>query len=279
MRVVARPSGAGIACTAREVVREAEVRAFAAALGEEPPGDRAPLGFSARLAASAVVPCVERLMRSPAVTGLLQVAHDQRSDRLMGVGERIDVAAEVSDRWAVPGGSLATIAVTLDGEDGPVGRSLVTLLVVGLGSERSRASEGGWASPGRRRTPGPLVPCGTVRLTDDHAAGYARAAGDPNPIHRHAAAARAAGLPGIIVPGLCLLWLSLRRALDHHRADEAAVTRVACRFASTARPGDTVEVQAATTAAADGTALAFRLAGPDGAVLKAGAIDLREGPT
>lgn len=274
MSVVVRPGGAGIRCTAREEVRPADVRAFAAALGEELLGDRAPLGFSARLAAGAVVPCVERLMRSPAVTGLLQVAHDQRSDRLMAVGERVDVAAEVTDRWAVPGGSLVTVAVALDGEDGPVGRTLVTLLVAGLASERSRASEGGWASPGQCGTPGRLTPCGTVRLTGNHAAGYARAAGDPNPIHRHAPAARAAGLPGIIVPGLCLLWLSLRRALDRYGADEAAVTRVACRFASTARPGDEVQVRAAR---ADSAALAFRLAGPAGAVLKAGTIELQEG--
>lgn len=255
-----------------------DVRAFAEALDEPGPvpadGRRlAPVGYAVRVAAEAALACIDPLLRDPGLTSLLQVAHEQEIDRLLQVGDVVMTSVRLTDRWAVPGGTLATVSAVSATARGPVSRSVATLLLGGIESPPHRS--GSPRPLGRRGFPRhPLTSCGTLRLTEGHARDYAVAARDPNPIHRDEAAARAAGHPSIIVPGMCLLWLATSRVVQQHAdGDPRRVAGLRCRFAAPGLPGDEVDVLAGKVD--DGT-VAFRLEGPGRTILKSGAVVLRE---
>jgi acyl dehydratase len=270
----------GVGHTRVTTVRREEVQAFAAALGE-PVSSKGtslqvvPLGYIARVAADAALRCVHHLVTHPSVTELLQVSHDQELHRLMEVGEDVTTTAVVTDRRAVAGGTLATVSATQTSDRGPVGRSTGVLLLRGLESEVARSGRLG--PLGRRDVDGAaFVSCGTIQLTHEHTRDYAIASRDPNPVHRDPAVARAVGYPDIIVPGLCLLWLTAARIVHHFADDDPSrVARIRCRFAAPGLPGDELQVLAGPL---DDGSIGFRLAGPRRAVLKAGSVELRPSP-
>jgi acyl dehydratase len=67
---------------------------------------------------------------------------------------------------------------------------------------------------------------------------YAEASGDHNAFHLDEEAAKAAGLPGIIVHGLCLMAFAGRAVLDSRGIENpAAVRRLAVRFSRPMTPG------------------------------------------
>jgi acyl dehydratase len=57
---------------------------------------------------------------------------------------------------------------------------------------------------------------------------YARAAGDPNPIHQDEAVARSVGLPGVIAHGMLTLGLVGRAVAEW--TDGAEVVELGCKF-------------------------------------------------
>ena len=97
-----------------------------------------------------------------------------------------------------------------------------------------------------RGEPAPDVPAGardgepreaTFAVAGDQAERYARASGDHNPIHLDDEAARAVGLPGRILHGLCTLALAGRAVANVAGRDP---TRLAVRFSAPVALGATV---------------------------------------
>lgn len=79
----------------------------------------------------------------------------------------------------------------------------------------------------------PLV----LTVTRADALAYAQASGDMNPIHRDDAAARALGLPGVIIHGMWTMGAALRFVAE--RCPGRDLTAVACAFtAPVALPAD-----------------------------------------
>lgn len=80
------------------------------------------------------------------------------------------------------------------------------------------------------------------RIDDDQTFRYSPAAGDPMPIHLDEDAAKAAGLPGIIAHGLCVMaftsWGALT-TLGDSRTDR--LRELAVRFAKPVLPGQDIE--------------------------------------
>lgn len=69
---------------------------------------------------------------------------------------------------------------------------------------------------------------------------YAAASGDHNPIHIDDGAARDAGLPGVVVHGMCVLAVvagTVRRVLARGH-----LTRLACRFVRPVVPGENIAI-------------------------------------
>ncbi|MGI8984566.1 MAG: MaoC/PaaZ C-terminal domain-containing protein [Acidimicrobiales bacterium] len=68
---------------------------------------------------------------------------------------------------------------------------------------------------------------------------YAEASGDHNPIHLDDAAAKAVGLPGVILHGMCTMALCARAVVDELAAGDASrLRRLAVRFYRPVFPGN-----------------------------------------
>jgi acyl dehydratase len=74
---------------------------------------------------------------------------------------------------------------------------------------------------------------------------YAEASGDRNPIHLDENVARLAGLPGIIVHGLCTMAFTSKVMIDNLCAgDPTRLKRLRVRFSRPVRPGATITTRA-----------------------------------
>jgi acyl dehydratase len=86
-------------------------------------------------------------------------------------------------------------------------------------------------------------PDATVEQTfdSDQTFRYSEASGDPMPIHLDENVAKAAGLPGIIIHGLCTMAFTSVAVIQHAcPEDPARLRRLAVRFARTVQPGQTI---------------------------------------
>jgi acyl dehydratase len=124
--------------------------------------------------------------------------------------------------------------------------------------------------PGEDRgDPAPEVPAGAregepreaaFEVTADQAERYAEASGDHNPIHLDEEAARAVGLPGRILHGLCTMALA-GRAVERFAGREPK--RLAVRFSAPVALGATVTTRVWSD-------LSFEAASGEATVLKGG---------
>lgn len=87
------------------------------------------------------------------------------------------------------------------------------------------------------------------KIDDDQTYRYAEASGDRNPIHTDASIAKMAGLPGIIVHGLCTMAFTSRVAIDNLCAgDPTQLKRLRVRFSRPVLPGQTITTKIWTDA-------------------------------
>ena len=118
----------------------------------------------------------------------------------------------------------------------------------------------------------------TYPVAEDQPRRYAEASGDHNAFHLDDEVARAAGLPGVIVHGLCLMAFAGRAVLASQEIeDPAAIQRLAVRFSRPMTPGD-----ALTTRVRPPQVGAVRFDATNGAgevVLKDGLAELAAGGT
>ncbi len=114
----------------------------------------------------------------------------------------------------------------------------------------------------------------TYRLAEDQTERYAEASGDHNAFHLDDEAAKAAGLPGIIVHGLCLMAFAGRAVLESRGIeDPAVVRRLAVRFSRPMRPGDALTTRIRGRPA-EGQAVFDAVDGAGEVVLKDGLAEL-----
>jgi acyl dehydratase len=78
-------------------------------------------------------------------------------------------------------------------------------------------------------------------LDADQTFRYSEPSGDLNPLHLDDAVAKGAGLPGIIIHGLCTMAFTSVAAIQHGcPEDPTRLRRLAVRFARTVQPGQTI---------------------------------------
>jgi acyl dehydratase len=109
----------------------------------------------------------------------------------------------------------------------------------------------------------------TAHVDDDQTFRYAKASGDPMPIHTDENFARSAGLPGIIAHGLCTMAMASWGVLGEVGGSEVGrLKRFAVRFSKMVFPGDDLETRIWKTGTRDGmTTYAFEtLRGEDFAI-------------
>ena len=91
----------------------------------------------------------------------------------------------------------------------------------------------------------------TWEVTREQIASYADASGDRNPIHLDEAAARAAGLPGIIAHGM-LGMAQLANFVVGWAGDHRRLRLLRCRFSAMMLPGDLITFSGRVTGEREG---------------------------
>jgi acyl dehydratase len=104
-----------------------------------------------------------------------------------------------------------------------------------------------------------------VRVDRDITYRYAEASNDRNPIHIDEKVAKAAGLKGIIVHGLCTMSMSMRTIIICYLdSDPSKLKSLGCRFTSPVYPGDILVADGWEIGEKDGrTVLGFEVARRD----------------
>jgi acyl dehydratase len=129
------------------------------------------------------------------------------------------------------GDSFTVAATEVNQHDELVAVVRGTMFIRGTGGRRAAAGPA-------TSTPGATVYEETTKVDDDQTYRYADASGDHNPIHVDPDTARAAGLPGIILHGMCTMAMATKAAVNGPAAgDPTRITRVAVRFSRPVLPG------------------------------------------
>ena len=173
------------------------------------------------------------------------------------------------------GTTVAVRTETVDQSGAPVNEQFVTLFFRGP----FEGDGGGEPAPDHKLTAAvksapPLAEV-TYRFDEDQTFRYAEASGDPVPIHLDDAAARAVGLPGIIIHGLCTMAFCGRAVIESLAGgDPTRLGRLAVRFSRPVLPGQAITIR--LHAAEAPGAFAFEALNAEGqAVVKDGRAELR----
>jgi acyl dehydratase len=183
-------------------------------------------------------------------------------------------AAPISVAVRGVGTTVAVRTETVDPSGAPVNEQFVTLFFRGP----FEGNSGGEAAPKHKLTAAtkataPVAEV-TYRFDDDQTFRYAEASGDPVRIHLDDEAARAMGLPGIIIHGLCTMAFCGRAVIDTVAGgDPTRLGRLAVKFSRPVLPGQEITVRIYGTG--DG-AYPFEALNAEGqAVVKDGLAEVR----
>ncbi len=171
---------------------------------------------------------------------LIRLVHgeqDMEFFRPIRPGDVIDASAKIVSIETRATGEAMVVELNASTRDGqPVQRTLFNAFIRG-GRNRSVAAEPRIVEPSRGE------PLFTVAQTidQDQTFRYAEASGDRNPIHTDQSFAKMAGLPGIIVHGLCTMAFTSKVAIDKLCAgDPTRLRRLRVRFSRPVLPGQTI---------------------------------------
>lgn len=156
-------------------------------------------------------------------------------------GDELTVGGSLEGVEIKETGETFTIYTSLTNRDGVLVAELRSVMFVrGSGSRTKTPSA---AEP----PPEPVYAFQAVqKIDDDQTYRYAEASGDHNPIHTNPDFARqGAGLPGIIVHGMCTMAFAGKVILDDAcGGDPARLRRLKTRFSKPLFPGETITTRA-----------------------------------
>ena len=258
----------GVAGAARQYhVTEDALRAYAAATDDALGG---PV-FAIVPAWETIAPASRSVASEETRKRVVHYEHDIVLHRPLEPGVTVVSCATPVALLPRPNGTSLVIHIETREEDGtPVNEQYVTEFFRGIVAEESI----GERAPDHRLDEAGGDPFAEVayRVSEDQPARYAAASGDDFAIHLDDDFARAVGLPGRIVHGLCTMAFAARAVLEVAEVDDPRqVRRVAVRFSAPLFPGDTVTTRVWRTDGGYG----FESLGSDGApVLKDGLLQL-----
>ena len=262
--------------TVTEVTREA-IQHYARACNDDHPRyfDPAVAGGIVAPPMFAVVatwlPLISALTDPALRADLLRLLHTgQEMEFLAPIrpGDRIVATATIATIANAPGGEALTVELQAANQTGAlVNRTRFTVLIRGRRVPVARVS------PVDERARGIPLAVVTQTIDRDQTFRYAEASGDRNPIHTDQAVAQLAGLPGIIVHGLCTMAFVSRVVIDQVCAsDPLRLKRLALNFSRPVFPGDTLTTSLWSAGDARGPqCFTFATVNPDGlAVIRNG---------
>ncbi len=165
---------------------------------------------------------------------LVHGEHDVRFHRVLRHGDLLQLRGELLSLEEKSSGRVVVFGLYgfVDGELAIEGTT--TYFIRG-----SKKAEGGEKKPAAPVEP-PPAPDRVVaqQVSADQATRYAVASGDDNPIHVDPNTAKAAGLPGVILHGLCTMAFAQRDLINQFAGgDPSKLRRLGVRFAKPVFPG------------------------------------------
>ena len=186
-------------------------------------------------------PTMSAVMDPEAGADLLRLVHGEQDMHFLAPirpGDRITARAKITAIETKATGETMTVELDAVNQDGvAVNHSIFSAFIRG-GGRRGAAPE-----PRSEEAPAHGEPVVTVSQTidADQTVRYAEASGDRNPIHVDENVARMAGLPGIIVHGLCTMAFTSKVMIDSLcGGDPMRLKRLRVRFSRPVRPGQTI---------------------------------------
>jgi acyl dehydratase len=182
-------------------------------------------------------------------------------------GDKLTITPVLESIETKDTGETFTVAVVEKNQEGDVVAEVRgTMFIRGTGRRAAAAAAGG-------DTPGDVVYEETTKVDDDQTYRYADASGDRNPIHLDSDTARMAGLPGIILHGMCTMAIATKAAVNGLAGgDPTRIRRVAVRFSRPVLPGQ--ELTTKLWHKSDGS-FGFETYNPEGkAVIRSGEVEV-----
>ncbi|MGH2732108.1 MAG: MaoC/PaaZ C-terminal domain-containing protein [Actinomycetota bacterium] len=217
------------------------IRAYAAATNENyPPYLRDDLPLSPpTFPWVAALPVVAGALFDPELgASMTRLVHGEQEHLLYApvrAGDSLMVEGSLESVEAKETGETFTVCTRLINQDGALVAELVSLMFIRGTATRSQRA----GAPGERVAEPESVFEVTEKVDEDQTHRYAKASGDPNPIHTDETFARQAGLPGIILHGMCTMAFACRAVLEGVcGGDPLALKRVRVRFSRPGFPGD-----------------------------------------
>ena len=275
------------ACIGREYPPTSrEVTAAAAQAYARAYNDDNPAFFDAHRAGGIVAPpmfavavtwdSIMQVVTDPEVKAdLLRLVHgeqDMEFIRPIRPGDVIVSTAKIASIETKSTGETMAIEVKAADRAGALVQRTVFSVFIRGGGSRS-ASEPRPAEPARGE---PLFSAAQA-IDKDQTYRYAEASGDRNPIHTDENVARMAGLPGIIVHGLCTMAFTSKVIIDRPcGGDPARLKRLHVRFSRPVLPGQTITTRVWSEGERDGRRVyAYETLNPDGqAVIRDGIAEV-----
>jgi acyl dehydratase len=184
------------------------------------------------------IPLLAALTDPELKADLLRLLHTGQEMEFLGPlrpGDQVTAAATLAAIADARGGESLTVELSAANQSGaPVNRTRFTALI-----RARRAPDARPATPlGARAAPRAVV---TQTIDHDQTFRYAEASGDRNPIHVDDNVAKMAGLPGIIVHGLCTMAFACRAVIEQiGGGDPLRLRQLGVNFARPVFPGDAI---------------------------------------
>lgn len=218
-------------------------RAYAAATNDHNPaylsGELAPPVFAVVPTWDAMMLALHDVVSAEEQVAMLHAEQDMHFHGPLAPGRLLVTTAEAYSVRSGRMGTRFTMRVASEDEGGrPVVEQFATMLIRGV----EPGGDAGPTPPSHAFPPEAKAAklASVAGMVDvDQALRYADASGDRNPIHVDDAAARAVGLPGVILHGMCTMALCARAVVDELGGGEPArLRRLAVRFYRPVFPGN-----------------------------------------
>ena len=208
---------------------------------------------------------------------LLRLVHGEQDMEFINPirpGDAITAAAKITSIETKATGETMTFELNAANQKGqPVQKALFIAFIRGGRNREAAASEPRAVEPDRGA---PLFSVAQT-IDKDQTYRYAEASGDRNPIHVDEGIAKMAGLPGIILHGLCTMAFTSKVAIDNLcGGDPTRLKRLRVRFSRPVIPGQTITTKIwADGERAGRKVFAYETFNPDGqAVIKGGIAEV-----
>lgn len=214
-------------------------------------------------------PTMSAVMDPEAGADLLRLVHGEQDMHFLAPihpGDRVTARAKITAIETKTTGETMTVELDAVNQDGvAVNHSIFSAFIRG-GGRRAAAHEARTEEAPARGEPVATV---TQTIDADQTFRYAEASGDRNPIHVDENVAKMAGLPGIIVHGLCTMAFTSRAMIDQLcDGDPTRLKRLRVRFSRPVRPGQTITTRAWSDGEREGRRVyAFETATAEGQIV------------